>query len=97
MIRLELTLQESDFLQQWLSSPSHQDSQQADQRRQLLDKVTTTRQLAIQEVRCPVCNQPFTQLKRGRSGRYCSNACKQKAYRQRSAQWIRQHYPPPRT
>ena len=94
MIRLELTLQESDFLQQWLSSPSHPDSQQADQ---LLDKVTAARQLALQEQNCPVCNQPFTQLKRGRSGRYCSNACKQKAYRQRSAQWIRQHYPPPRT
>ena len=97
MIRLELTLQESDFLQQWLASPFHPDSQQADQRRQLLDKVTAARQLALQEQNCPVCKQAFTQLKRGRNGRYCSNACKQKAYRQRSAQWIRQRYPPPRT
>lgn len=97
MIRFELTLQECDCLQRWLSSPSHPDPQQADQRRQLLDKVTAARQLALQEQNCPVCNQPFTQLKQGRSGRYCSNACKQKAYRQRASKWIRQHYPPPRT
>lgn len=97
MIRLELTLQECDCLQRWLSSPSLPDSQQVDQRRRLLDKVTAARQLAFQEQTCPVCSRLFTQLTRGRSGRYCSNACKQKAYRRRASQRIRRDYPPPRT
>ena len=85
MIRLELTLQESEFLQRWLTAPSCPDSQQVDQRRQLLDKVTVARQLALQEQTCPVCERPFTQLTQGRTGCYCSSACKQKAYRQRTS------------
>ena len=97
MIRLELTLQECDCLQRWLSSPSRLDSQQLDQRRRLLDKVTAARQLAIKEETCPVCSRLFTQLKRGRSGRYCSNACKQKAYRRRASQRIRRYEPPSRS
>jgi hypothetical protein len=92
MIRLELTIQESDFLQQWLLSSSHPAPQQAEQRRQLLDKVIAARQRSLQEQLCPVCNQPFTQLKRGRTGRYCSSACRQKAYRQRVFERIRRRY-----
>ena len=94
MIRLDITLQESDFLMRWLATSSHPDTQPA---RQLLAKVNAARQLALQEQTCPVCKQPFTQLKQGRTGHYCSNACKQKAYRQRTFDSMRRHYPPPRT
>lgn len=96
MIRLELTLQESEFLQRWLIAPSLPGPQQADQRRQLLEKVTAARQLALREQTCPVCDRSFTQLKRGRTGRYCSNACKQKAYRRHAFEWKRQQWPPAR-
>ena len=93
MIRLDITLQESDFLLHWLADPSHPGSRPA---AQLLEKVTAARQLALQEHTCPVCKQYFTQSQNGRTGRYCSNACKQKAYRQRAFDRFRQHYPPPR-
>jgi hypothetical protein len=42
---------------------------------------------------CPVCQQQFTQHQSGRLASYCSNACKQKAYRQRRLERKRQWRP----
>jgi site-specific DNA-methyltransferase (adenine-specific) len=36
--------------------------------------------------RCPVCKRSFRQPDRGRHGRYCSNACRQVAYRRRKGE-----------
>ena len=90
MVRLELTLQESQFLCQWLDTPDLE----CPLRCQLLDKIRVAQQQALQEMTCPICNQPFTQLKAGRVAVYCSSACKQKAYRQRIYDRKRQPYPP---
>ena len=51
---------------------------------------------ATQVQQCPICNVSFAQDKVGRTGCYCSNACKQKAYRQRVNQRKRQFGPPKR-
>ena len=95
MIRLELTLEESECLHQWLADPDHP-AYQHPLHQQLLYKVAAARQQALHEQTCPICHQSFTQLKGGRSGIYCSTACKQKAYRQRLFESKRRYYPPPR-
>ena len=35
--------------------------------------------------RCAYCSEPFALLIKGRKRRYCSDACKQKAYRARAS------------
>ena len=51
---------------------------------------------ATQVQPCPICNVPFSQDKVGRTGCYCSSACKQKAYRLRVNERKRQYGPPTR-
>ena len=91
MIRLELTLSEAEQLQQWLSTVGtaptlHMDHAQS---QAILERLTAAYDSARLEQPCPVCQRPFTQEKRGRTGQYCSSACKQKAYRQRRNSWHR--------
>ena len=86
MVRLELTLAETDLLQQWLTDSLSDRSAQSAQREGLhaiLTKLTLAADQATCQLHCPVCQHAFTQEKAGRTGRYCSVACKQKAYRQR--------------
>lgn len=95
MIHLELTLPECDLLLQHLQAETGSPSPNSASMVGLLRKVVTARQSALQQQTCPVCGHIFDQLKVGRSGRYCSNACRQKAYRQRRLDSLRKGYPPP--
>lgn len=94
MILLELTHQESDFLKHCLAGSAQLGSPTA---QQLLTKLHAACQLDRPELLCPVCQLPFAQRTHGRNQRYCSNACKQRAYRQRTFDMRRRHYPPPRS
>jgi predicted nucleic acid-binding Zn ribbon protein len=80
MVRLELTLAEARQLQHWLTDthPSVPESLNC-----LPTKLAEALNNATQRRHCPVCQQGFRQEQRGRTGRYCSAACKQKAYRRR--------------
>ena len=82
MIRLDLDLSEWTLLHDLLAASENASS--AGHRDGLLDKLLTAHILATITRSCPVCQQTFTQLKSGRPGRYCSNACRQKAYRLRN-------------
>ncbi len=95
MIRLELTLSEAEQLQQWLSTMMVPPTTQVDnnQGQVILDKLVAACGKARLLQVCPVFQRPFTQELSGRTGQYCSNACKQKAYRQRRDSW-QQHYGP---
>lgn len=78
MIRLEMTLAQSDWLLSLLQSRLTDALAQ-----DIVDRLTAARSAALLPVTCPVCRQSFIQLNSGRHGRYCSGACRQKAYRQR--------------
>jgi len=80
MITLHLTLTELDQLCTLLNTQARPEFTP------LLTKLDDAHRQATVQRRCPVCQSPFTQLTPGRSARYCSNACKQKAYRQRRDQ-----------
>ena len=95
MIRLDLTRSELDHLQQGISTLVTQ-STSADvvvALQLLLAKLDAACQQAAVQQLCPVCQQDFTQLNSGRLARYCSNACKQKAYRLRRLERTRQWRP----
>lgn len=86
MVRLELTRTETELLQHWLTASLADRSAQPTQvegLHALLSKLTLATVQATRQLQCPVCRHAFTQEKTGRTGRYCSVACKQKAYRQR--------------
>ena len=87
MIRLELTIQQANWLQQQLLDHAHDAD---DQSTTLLAQLADAYARATATQTCPVCQHDFTQLRRGRTGHYCSAACKQKAYRQRVNGWRRQ-------
>lgn len=101
MIRLELTHTEADHLQQGLAilvaQSTAEDVVVAYQL--LLAKLGAACQQATVQPLCPVCQADFTQLNAGRrplrrsGAHYCSNACKQKAYRQRRLERTRQWRP----
>jgi hypothetical protein len=99
MIRLEFTLTETEQLHHWLVDLGH-DPTAALQRQQLrhllLTKLRTALDNATCPTECPVCHTCFTQAKTGRYGRYCSPACKQKAYRQRRQEWLKRVRSAPR-
>ncbi len=94
MIRLSLTMQQGDQLHGLLShlvqKGSETDRQHA---HQLLALLTAAQQAATLLQQCPICQRTFTPSTAGRTGVYCSPACKQKAYRQRKRAW-RQRRPP---
>lgn len=95
MVRLELTLAEARQLQHWLSEVplSVQERAGLDRLPTILTEAVDD---AIQRRQCPVCQQWFTRVLRGRTGRYCSAACKQKAYRRRRLESRKQFGPPRR-
>jgi hypothetical protein len=94
-MRLELTLHEADQLRRSLAHALEQQHSEEEQTalQQLDDKVAAAQAQAARQTPCPVCQQLFTQETSGRTGRYCSAACKQKAYRQRRDQAKRRHVP----
>lgn len=95
MIRLDLTQVEAVQLQQALASlVSQADAEDvvvAGQR--LLAKLAAACQQETAPQHCPVCQCAFTPRNGGRLARYCSNACKQKAYRRRRLERQRQWRP----
>ena len=96
MIHLELTLGESDLVLQRLQGEPGSPPPSSELLGQLRHKVLAARQSALQAQACPVCGHTFDQFKVGRTGRYCSNACRQKAYRQRRLDSLRRGYPSPK-
>lgn len=86
MVRLELTLTEAQHLHRWLTTPAQPpgavDTSALGQT--VGAKLATAIATATQRRQCPSCQQWFTQEHSGRLGCYCSAACKQKAYRQRT-------------
>ena len=95
MIHLDLTLAEVAQLQHALATLIAQSTQEdvvvAGQL--LLTKLGAATQHQSGQRPCLVCQRPFTQLTAGRLARYCSNACKQKAYRQRNLEQKRNWRP----
>lgn len=88
MIRLDLDLPAwtllHDLLADYLATnPTAENPPAATLAHDLHQKLLAAHAAATCTESCPVCRQPFTQLKSGRLGRYCSDACRQKAYRQR--------------
>ena len=86
MIQLKLTRQEATSLRGHLVNlgPGSLD----DDIFNILHKLDLAQQHATRTLCCPVCQTAFTQLTTGRTGQYCSAACKQKAYRRNA--WRRQ-------
>lgn len=91
MIRLELTLTEAERLRRCLTD--HLLTQGDATLQMVCTKLVEAETQATQQTQCPVCHDWFCQDKIGRSGHYCSAACKQKAYRQRQQAWRRQFRP----
>jgi hypothetical protein len=99
MIRFELTLAEMQQLQQGLTDALHGQPVAPERQQplqQLLTKLQAATDSATSATECPVCHTWFSQAKTGRYGRYCSPACKQKAYRQRQRDWRRRARTAPR-
>lgn len=97
MIRFDLTVAETDLLVEWLSQTFAAHARQAEgtpDQHALLTKLTAIQQMATSQAQCPLCRQPFVQHKDGRTGKYCSAACKQKAYRLRRNNARKQFGPP---
>ncbi len=90
MITLRLTLPELEQLRHALVALPQADAAPS----ALLSKLDEAQREATLQRTCPVCGTTFTQLKTGRIAKYCSAACKQKAYRQRCDRARRSHYPP---
>lgn len=91
-MRLDLTRQETEHLHRCLTEALASHAGGADEQglKNLLEKVVEAESRSTCQSRCPVCQQPFAREAVGRSGIYCSAACKQKAYRQRRNAWRRQ-------
>lgn len=94
-MRLELTLQEATRLRACISDSlaRTEDGLVEQELKSLLGKVVEAEQDSLRQLRCPVCQRSFSQECIGRTGDYCSAACKQKAYRQRRNEWRKQYGP----
>ena len=94
-MRLDLTLQETERLRRCLTEAlaSHEGDADEQALKNLLEKVVEAESRSIRHSPCPVCQQLFIREAVGRTGVYCSAACKQKAYRQRRNAWRRQYGP----
>ncbi len=94
-MRLELTLQETAHLRHYLAEAlaRHERGGEDEELKNLFNKIVAAEARATLQTTCPVCQQLFTQETVGRTGHYCSPACKQKAYRQRRDQWRRVQRP----
>ena len=96
-MRLELTIQEVTQLQHCLADAlaRHEEGAEDDDLKNLYNKIVAAETRSTRQRSCSVCQQKFTQETVGRMGRYCSAACKQKAYRQRRNNWHKQFGPAP--
>jgi hypothetical protein len=94
MIRLALTLAEARQLQHWLTDAQLSVPESVSR---LSIKLAEVLDNATQPHLCPVCQQQFAQAQRKQTSRYCSAACKQKAYRRRRLDSRKQFGPPRRT
>lgn len=83
MIHLTLTHPELELLHQALAPLAREPLPTAQPAAALLTKLRQAQQAATRHLLCPICHAPFTQDTTGRQSLYCSDACKQKAYRQR--------------
>ena len=94
-MRLELTIQEAAYLRHCLADALalHEGVGDDQELKNLFNKVVEAEVRSTKQSPCPVCQQIFTQETVGRTGRYCSAACKQKAYRQRRDKWMRRQGP----
>ena len=94
-MRLDLTPTEADSLHQGLSMLISQSTAEDGvvALQSLLDRLAAACQQETLQQLCPVCQQHFTQHHSGRLASYCSNACRQKAYRQRRLERQRQWRP----
>lgn len=94
-MRLELTLQETAQLRHSLSEAlaRHERDHEDEVLKNLFNKIAAAEARSTQQLTCPVCQQLFTQETVGRTGRYCTAACKQKAYRQRRNKAMRRYGP----
>ena len=81
MIHLKLSHQEADLLYHCLTRL--QQLSPDDDPRGLIDRLQQAQLDAPLAHNCLICNTAFYQDAAGRQARYCSNTCKQKAYRQR--------------
>lgn len=97
MIHLQFTHQDTEHLQLCLNRLQTLSPDDAADARYLLGKLHQAQLDAIPDCHCPICNTAFSQHAIGRTGRYCSNACTQKAYRQRILERKRQFGPTRRT
>jgi hypothetical protein len=98
-MRLELTLVELQQLQHCLRAELQRHPAQDDQCQTLQPLLTKLENAAMQASRpseCAVCHHWFSQDQDGRTGHYCSAACKQKAYRQRQLAARKQFGPSPK-
>lgn len=96
MINLKLTHKNASRLLDCLTRLQQLSPNDADEAQFLSDLLQQALLDATQVQHCPICNAPFAQDKVGRTGCYCSSACKQKAYRLRVNQRKRQYGPPKR-
>ena len=83
MIHLKLTHQQAEQLQHILALIQQLSPEQADYALALHHHLQQAQLAAPIEQQCAVCQSTFSQRGAGRTGLYCSNACKQKAFRQR--------------
>lgn len=84
MVPLNLTTEQATQLHQLLVDVVHKgDTQSQRQASQFLSLLADAQAMAAIERQCPICQQWFSQDRQGRTGQYCSAACRQKAYRQR--------------
>jgi hypothetical protein len=95
MIRLELTRIETQRLRHCVAD--HLIALGDETLQAIWAKLTEAEAAASQPMQCPVCRRWFSQDKTGRTGQYCSAACKQRAYRQRRQTWRKQFGPMPKT
>lgn len=96
MIHLPLTRQNAERLLHSLTRLEQLSPDHVDDARLLIHLLQQAQINFTQEHHCPICATSFPQHHVGRTGCYCSNACKQKAYRQRCNQRKRQFGPPGR-
>ncbi|MBV7335883.1 hypothetical protein KFU94_48110 [Chloroflexi bacterium TSY] len=96
-IHLPLTQQNAQRLEHCLARLLQLSPDDADDLQLLAELLQQAQHHAVQQQQCPICKDSFAQNKPGRNGIYCSNACKQKAYRQRVNARKRQYRPPKRT
>lgn len=83
MILFKLTHQQAEQLHHILALSLQLSPEHADDALALLHHLQQAQLAAPLEQPCTVCRTLFFPAGSGRSGLYCSNACKQKAFRQR--------------